>query len=407
MSGGRIAVQLDVVTIEDFDENEPTGLPTRELGFLRIVSTSKRLMSLLNEEPPLGDDTPQVNAPIGVGDWVKIKIQFGGTTSFPRVWVLELPNGQPRGDERSENAAEGRVVHLRSLSRGTDTTGASDLGSAITNASSKARKLKRKYSLLNFMPLKSPAQVNHYFRRWGRSWQRSQAWALDAGQASFNFIPAPQGRGPSVFFDVGKPIWSHLHNLPAGFTPPKFKGGFVILSHWDSDHYAYGLDGTLDDKLWFAPAQTSIGPTANSLAQRLHALGRLRLVGTGKSSRHQRGIRLVRCSGTTINGSGLALHQRALGRNLLLTGDADYDLIPSMTGVMLSGLQIPHHGGKMSGTSIIPHGHGQHASAVVSCGVPNRYDHPNGQTLLNHVTANWSVSFTADRPGIPRGNRQF
>lgn len=400
-------MQLDVVTIEDFDQNETSALPTKELGFLRVVSTSKRLGYLFNEEAPPDDDTPQVNAPIGVGDWVKIKIKLGRSLTGPRVWILELHDGQLRGSDGSGYPTEGRVVHLRRLSRGADALGASDLGSAVTNAISKAKKLKRKYSLLNIVAPQSPAQVNHYLRRWGRIWQRSRAWALDVGQASFNVILAAQGRGPSVFFDVGRPIWFHLHNLPPGFTPPKFKCGFVILSHWDSDHYAYGLDGTLDDKFWFAPAQTSVGPTANSLAQRLHALGRLCLVGRGKSARHQRGIRLVRCSGTTINGSGLALHQRALGRDLLLTGDADYDLIPSMTGVRLSGLQIPHHGGKMSATSIIPLGHGQHARAVVSYGEPNRYNHPNDQTLLDHDTANWSVSFTADRAGVPRGKRQI
>lgn len=400
-------MQLDAVTIEDFDQNEPAGLPTKELGFVRIVSTSRRLRYLTNQVAPPDDDTPQADAPLRVGDWVKIKIEPGRSLSGPRIWILELQDGQLRGADGSEYPSEGRIVHLRRLSSGSDALGASDLGSAVPTAVCKARKLRRKYSLANFMPLQSPAQVNHYLRRWGRIWRQSQAWALDVGQASFNVIPAAQGRGPSVFFDVGKPIWFHLHNLPKGFRPPRFKGGFVILSHWDSDHYAYALDGSLDGKFWFAPAQTSVGPTANSLAQRLHDLGRLCLVGTGKSARHQRGIRLVRCSGTTTNGSGLALHQRALGRDLLLTGDADYDLIPSVTGVRLSGLQIPHHGGKMSATSIIVRGHGQRARAVVSCGEPNRYNHPNAQTLLDHQAANWSVSFTADRPGIPRGRRQI
>lgn len=407
MRGDRIAVQLDVVTIEDFDQHQTDGLPTKELGFLRIVSTSKRLRHLLNEEAPFGDDTPQVDAPIGVGDWVKIKIKPGRSLTGPLVWVLELVEGQLRGGDGSLNPTEGRVAHLRRLSRGTDPLGPSDLGSAVTNAVSKARKLKRKYSLLNIMSPRSPAEVNHRLKRWGRIWQRSEAWALDVGQASFNVIHPVQGRGPSVFFDVGRPIWTHLHTLPPGFAPPKFRRGFVILSHWDSDHYAYGLDRSLDDKFWFAPAQRSVGPTANSLALRLRALGRLWLVGTGKSARHRRGIRLVRCGGTTINGSGLALHLRALGRDLLLTGDADYDLIPSMSGVRLSGLQIPHHGGKLSPTSIIPLGHGQQARAVVSYGEPNRYGHPNDQTFLDHDAANWNVSFTAPRPGVPRGKRQI
>jgi hypothetical protein len=230
--------------------------------------------------------------------------------------------------------------------------------------------------------------------------------ALDVGQASFNVIAPGLKPGPTLYFDVGQPIWFHLHNAPAGFSPPCPDQGVVVLSHWDTDHYAYGRqDPRFHNYIWFAPAQASVGPNANAFAKQLHELNKLHLVGTGKSPRHRRGVRLIRCKGTTINGSGLALHLRTMGRNVLFTGDAEYHEIPSMNGVGLGGVQIPHHGGKMAGV-VIPTGVAP-SRAVVSCGRPNRYGHPNNDTIQDHLGANWNVAVTADMPDVPRGSKRL
>lgn len=115
---------------------------------------------------------------------------------------------------------------------------------------------------------------------------------------------------------------------------------------------------------------------------------------------HRRGARIIRCSGTSINGSGLALHLKTVGPDILLTGDADYHEIPGMQGVRLSGLQIPHHGGPLDPRVVIPTAFSTSARAVVSCGLPNRHGHPNAATLAGHVAADWTVSQTAAAPGI-------
>ncbi|WP_456798077.1 hypothetical protein [Bradyrhizobium sp. USDA 4473] len=211
-----------------------------------------------------------------------------------------------------------------------------------------------------------------------------------------------------LYFDVGQPIWFHLHNVPAGFSPPDSNGGFVVLSHWDTDHYAYGRQNeSFHKKHWFAPAQTSVGPNAHTFAMQLHSLRRLHLVAPGKSSRNRRGARIIRCTGNSVNGSGLALHLRAVGRDILFTGDAEYHEIPSMQGIRLSGLQLPHHGGKLSGVAAIPSALAAPARAIISCGRPNRYGHPSVVTISSHMKANWKVEVTAAMPGIPRGDRRL
>ncbi|MES0884362.1 hypothetical protein [Roseibium sp. SCP14] len=394
MGGGRVAVQLDAVAKDAFDNGNDGSSSEKEFGFLRIVST----MAVLQKK--LGDDLP-----LSVGDWVELLLSANTSITGPWVWSLQLRDNRFIGLEETGRPWRGKLVSLRRLASVHDPFEPRPLGASVPAIRSKGAALKARYSLLNVAQPKPPAIVNAYLRRWGRAWRTSMPAALDVGQASFNVITPRLTNEPMLYFDVGQPIWFHLHNAPFGFSPPCSDAGIVILSHWDTDHYAFGRQNPkFHEKIWIAPAQSSVGPNANKFAQLLQKSGHLLLVGTGKSSRHRHGVRIVRCSGQSMNGSGLALHLRTFGRDILFTGDADYHEIPSMRGVRLSGLQIPHHGGKMAKEAIIPQSTFP-SRAVISCGRPNRYNHPNGSTIQDHLGANWKVEITADMPQAPRGSK--
>ena len=397
MGGGRIAVQLDAIASQVFDSDDGRTGSEEGLGFLRIVSTAAVLQGMLNDDEPLS-----------VGDWVEIEISPDKAVPGPWAWSLQLRENRFIGDERTGRPARGKVVAIRRLARASQPIDPKPLGASLPAARVRGSSLKRRYSLVGVAPIVTPADVNALLRQDGRAWGASQAYALDVGQASFNIVLPRLRSAPALIFDAGQPIWFHLHNFPAGFAPPAAANVIVVLSHWDTDHYAYGRQNTsLHDKLWIAPAQTSVGPNAEAFARQLSNTGNLLLVGRGRSSRHRRGVRVIRCSGKSVNGSGLALHLKSVGRDILLTGDADYHEIPSMQGVRLSGLQIPHHGGRLDPDAVIPAALSTPARAIASCGVPNRYGHPNVATIAGHVTSGWNVSQTADAPGIPRGARRL
>lgn len=395
MNGGRIAVHLDAVAVDKFDPYNPVPSDENALGLLRIVSTHRRLRTLLEDD-----------ANLQPGDWVEVKV--ASEQGQPEVWSLQLEGGRFIGREEGgrERPSQSNIVSIRRLSRYGEAGAPQPLGAGVTRAAINARHLRTVYSLNSLSHQVTPALVNWLLAHGGKLFETSIVEVVDVGQASFNCLRRDNAADALLYFDVGQPVWFHLHSLPKGFSlkspDPR---SVVVLSHWDTDHYAYGRQNKeFHDLLWIAPAQASVGPNAYKFAKQLSDAGNLLLVGPGKSSRHRRGVRLIRSNGKSINGSGLSLHLKALGRNILLTGDADYNEIPGIGGINFSGLQIPHHGGRLSTGCVIPNGHGK-AHAVASCGMPNRYKHPNQITLRDHSDAGWHVSITAQFARAPRGNR--
>lgn len=337
MGRKRIAVQLDAVAAKIFDIGGDHLSSEEGLGFLRIVSTPTILQDMLGEAEPS----------LGVGDWVKLTVSSNLKKAGPRVWSLQLRNDQFVGGGEGGLPTRGKLIQISRLATASQPVPPHPLGASVPATLTKGSALKNRYSLLNVAPTIAPAALNGCLRQWSRIWALSKPIARDVGQANFNVIyPHSMRPGPTLYFDVGQPIWFHLHNLPPAFFAHCPKDSMIILSHWDTDHYAYGRQHPEFHELqWIAPAQASVGPNAHTFARKLRNLGRLQLVETGRSSRHRRGARIIRCSGSSMNGSGLALHLRTLGRNVLFTGDADYDEIPSMRGVRLSGLQYHIMGG--------------------------------------------------------------
>lgn len=395
MRGDWIAVQFDAVARKVFEDNDERRSRSEEgLGFIRVVSTPAALQRLMKEEDPLS-----------VGDWFELDVSPDMTKAGPNVWSLQLQGSRFVGLGGIGQPPRGKLITLRRLSRGFEDFAPKPLGAMVSPQVQTTERLRKRCTLVGLAPEISPPLANLILQSFGRAWRLSTAFALDVGQASFNLIQPRDPMGPNLYFDVGQPIWFHLHTVPANFNPPLDKNGIVILSHWDTDHYAFGRQhASFHDNVWMAPLQTEVGPNAEAFARQLG--NNLLLVGSGKSSRHRRGARIIKCSAKSMNGSGLALHLRTMGRDILLTGDADYHEIPGIHRLRLNGLQIPHHGGRLSAAAV-PMAVGNAPRAVASCGLPNRYGHPHANTIALHEAANWDVTTTAAMPGIPRGTKLY
>ncbi|WP_148260611.1 hypothetical protein [Achromobacter xylosoxidans] len=214
---------------------------------------------------------------------------------------------------------------------------------------------------------------------------------VDVGQASCNAIHSQHHLSRVVgYFDVGRPLWFQSKSWPT--TPPSIptpKNAFVVLSHWDYDHYsmALGFQKALLNLSWFAPAPQHPGPTVAALIKRL---GRnLSLCSAGMHAINSN-VRVYACTGPTNdkNQCGYAMQVQTTQGNILMAGDADYQYIPSPAKRDLKGLVISHHGGGNTGTPPTPSGPG---NAVVSFGVPNKYHHPVAAQIKQHTAAGWVV----------------
>jgi hypothetical protein len=230
---------------------------------------------------------------------------------------------------------------------------------------------------------------------------------LDVGHASCVAIHAQHEQLNTVlgYYDVGGPVFFHHKSFPTAFDEqcrvPK-KNGFVVLSHWDFDHYSLAVTKlkSLQNLTWFAPDQ-AVGPNC----ARLQSLIKPRLNFIGAPSKAiAPGLRMVKgtASAGDRNNSGYALKVRLKSGNILLTGDVGYDYIANGAKEDLIGLGITHHGG--NGCENPPSPALLHAKAAVSYGNPNRYGHPVDKHLVDHDTKGWTVESTAATSISARGD---
>jgi beta-lactamase superfamily II metal-dependent hydrolase len=223
---------------------------------------------------------------------------------------------------------------------------------------------------------------------------------MDVGHASSSALHMAEERSSSIvgYYDVGGPIFFHHHTFPPSFNeawmvPPR---GFVILSHWDFDHYSLAVTRlkVLQRLHWYAPAQT-VGPNAARLQVLLGA--RLRLL---TAPTFQIAPNLQMWKGTAPpsdrNNSGYVLTVAHARGTILLTGDVEYDAIPAAAKLDLIALGITHHGGGGSGSPPAPLS--SFGSAAVSFGLPNHYGHPDTENISAHTSVGWNVTSTFTSP---------
>lgn len=227
----------------------------------------------------------------------------------------------------------------------------------------------------------------------------------DIGQGSANGL-LDAAENVQLYFDLGCGVYRNHKTAP---NPLRFcwnRRAPIILSHWDSDHWAGANSDPLAlSKTWIAPKQ-SISTTHTTFASSiLAARGRL-LVWNPPGGRilkvpfaDGKELRLTRCLGSTRNGSGIAcvMENPALDVGWLLTGDAGYDEIdPSVLPNELQAIVVPHHGADMGIGSVPPSRPSAHSYArlLYSFGPDNshgRYGtrHPTVAAMNAHKATRW------------------
>lgn len=234
------------------------------------------------------------------------------------------------------------------------------------------------------------------------------ARVLDVGQASCVALHVQRDEHSKIvgFFDVGAPLWFNRPSCPTLPTITVPKKGFVVLSHWDFDHYAMALpkDSPLRKLAWFAPDQ-SVGPNCRAFRRSLGAsLSYLadKEIGTQAVTLY-RGLGASKGAPNDRNATGYVLRLDRSSGAQLLTGDAGYEFIPGKALKKVTALTVPHHGGAGSGSP--PSAPANGGRAVASYGVPNKYRHPDETFLDSHSLKGWSVWRTANCAPIARDSR--
>ncbi len=362
----RSFLLIDSVRSNRFDGEGAQALEDRSaLALVRAMSTPKRW----EEQFHLGE--------VGKGDWLSFELDDSG--DIPRAWELAADRNYASGPSRS-------IKSMRRMDGPVDAQpGDGALVKSLRTAASELLKKRPRVSADTVMQrLASTGNI--------------EIILLDVGQASAALI---RRDGKAIgFFDVGAPIWFNKGSMPKMMSPPVLRTGFVILSHWDFDHFDLGRRHKPYHALdWYAPDQP-VGPNTARFQADLGA--QLTFIDGPASAG---GFSLAR--GTSIapndrNGSGYQLRYEKDGRAVILTGDTGYDLILPAMLAGVGGVSVPHHAGRSGASppiSVAP------ARAIASFGLPNSYRHPHPQTLADHSNQGWHISPTASTSARRRGNR--
>lgn len=365
----RTSFYLDAVDADAFDDNAQSVLSV-DFGFVvRGMTTPRRLWEML------GAVDRTIVDPLREGDWVEIEVKRQMGT--PRAWMfdhrLDFDLRQPVN-----------IVSARLMAPESD-------GWHRLEDACKTRDVRI-----------APADTVLGELATGLLGDDLRITALDVGQAACVAFHA--GNRCVGYFDVGAPLYFHERSFNPDFWHVVPESGFVLLSHWDFDHYALALKRRpeLKNLSWYAPEQP-IGPSARRFQQ---ALGdRLTLI-SGDSRIGD--ISLAQATGVDPrdrNATGYVMRIQDTRGAVLLTGDADYDVLPNGFAENVSALLMPHHtGGSSAPPPTFPG-----ALAVASYGLPNRYRHPNEEQIGHHEKLGWRVQRTASHwsgsTQIPRQDR--
>lgn len=227
----------------------------------------------------------------------------------------------------------------------------------------------------------------------------------DVGQGACQAVIDDDGF-PSLYIDFGGGVLGNEKTFPTEYNGFCFsQNPAIILSHWDWDHWssAYRFGNALSAQ-WIAPSIPQ-KPVQQAFAAHLYSLGNLAIIADDFPGCLRSGvIRIERCTGKTVNDSGLAVtvfQRKGKSRNCLIPGDSTYKFIPSvLKGEKFSSLCMTHHGGRLH-SKVLPKPK-QSGKLVCSVGAGNSYRHPFLNTIEAHTSYGWSfpltTGFAGDRP---------
>jgi beta-lactamase superfamily II metal-dependent hydrolase len=349
----------------------------KEYGLIHFVTTAQKMVQCLALEEPLNE-----------GDWIVIEV----TNEEKPIAASILNLGQEI--EQTPFEEEGYISSITKLN---DEPRAKSLSSAATKSIPTEKEVQDKHDLGNLAQMEKDKEER--FTGWcGCHSIPQKGTVYDVGQGSFSAIEF--SCGSTLFFDVGQPLWfqwekklnERIQDLPKPEAP---NCDFIVLSHWDWDHYARGrFSKEFHEVSWVAPIQI-VSPSAYKLAETLWKKGRLFLLSPSSYAFELRNsVRLFSCPRSAKNkkeknNTGIFMEVWfENGHTSLLTGDCDYDVIRKVKGksdLMYSSVVVPHHGGKLLSKPprVIPKGRG----FIFSYGTTNTYGHPHISTLKKHSKA--------------------
>lgn len=227
----------------------------------------------------------------------------------------------------------------------------------------------------------------------------------DIGQGSAVGI-LDSNNSAKAYFDLGAGSYGNKHTRPKPLRfcwtadPP------VILSHWDTDHWAGEQnDPDARQRTWVAPRQTNLPPTHHLFASKILKAGGTLLIwnaAAGSTLQTSLGsgqtLTIGRCHGSTRNGSGIAcvVENSTDQCAWLLTGDAGYSELGVASGYDPISIVVPHHGSDMthlgSPPKKLPTSYGR---LLYSFGQGNKHgrtrvSHPTSNAVNDHNSKNWN-----------------
>jgi beta-lactamase superfamily II metal-dependent hydrolase len=221
----------------------------------------------------------------------------------------------------------------------------------------------------------------------------------DVGQGSCGAVVRRHGISYRVqaYLDFGCGVLGNAHTVSPLLRRVCLPlGAPVVLSHWDSDHWALAqrLTAQKDEaagRTWIAPRQR-VGPRHKAFARRVGRLGSLLFWPKGLASRQFGSVTIERCTGNSRNDSGLAVtvEPHTSAEKVLVPGDARYGVVPCASAKQFDAIVVTHHGGT-GGSRSVP-GCSSSAGkerAIYSFGKGNKYGHPFKASRRGHDAAGW------------------
>lgn len=232
--------------------------------------------------------------------------------------------------------------------------------------------------------------------------------AYDVGQGSANGLLRSNGQ-VSLFHDIGCGVYRNASTRPNNLILCNSHEAPIILSHWDTDHWAgaryfapSSKPNAFLERTWLAPHDLTIGPRHIAFASSILAVGgKLILIKPGavKSRAYRlssgRSLSLIRGGGVDRNGSGIAMEIvdfSCQSRRWLITGDVSYQHLSPHISSSYVAMSVPHHGSKFD-TSVsipIPAGTDGYSRLIYSFGANNSFGHPKLECVTQHVQAGWA-----------------
>jgi hypothetical protein len=209
---------------------------------------------------------------------------------------------------------------------------------------------------------------------------------------------------PRLYFDLGAGVYRNKDTTPIDLEFGFYGSPPVVLSHWDSDHWAGAYVANPDAKCpaleltWIAPLQT-VGPTHIAFVNDVRNAGGEFLIyshpnpqNVGVTSlRDGKVVRFMCGTGHGRNDTGLVMaiekNDDEFPRSWILTGDCDYaHFMKKLTPLNPVVLVAPHHGANLSPNTpvALPDPQNPYRRLIYSFGKDNKH----GKTHVQHPTTN-------------------